>query len=191
MSIILIATPDQQTAEKSKISWLFEDIWTDDKGDGDILLECIIESHDALKEIYMVLPYKVTRVDDLSYLYSDTSFIVDGYPYCWLDIYHQFEVEQNKGDVVTINGITAKVGLIQVSIEESSLKSSMIKVKFDHTLQNNESTIFKQIKSETRIGMAGNVFNNLEAFRLNVDFITDSQCNGKTCTGGWPRGCSG
>jgi len=35
--------------------------------------------------------------------------------------------------------------------------------------------VFKEIKTETRIGMAGNVFHNLEAFKLNVDFITDSQ----------------
>jgi len=35
--------------------------------------------------------------------------------------------------------------------------------------------VFKQIQSETRIGMAGNVFNNLEAFKLKVDFITAAQ----------------
>jgi len=35
--------------------------------------------------------------------------------------------------------------------------------------------VFKEIKTETRVGMAGNVFHNLEAFELKVDFITDSQ----------------
>lgn len=143
MATILVATPGQQTEGKSKISWLFEDIWTDDKGDGDILLECIIESHDVLKEIYLVLPYHVKKVDDLSYLYFDPSFTVDGYPHCWLDIYHQFKVEPNKDNIVTINGVTAKVGKIKVSIEDSSLKCSMIKVEFDPLLKNNESIVFR------------------------------------------------
>jgi hypothetical protein len=143
MAVVIVAVKEPEGTHKdvSKVLWLFEDTWTDDNGDTEILLECIIKTQQQIKEILILLPYRVEKVDNLTYLLNDPAFQY-GYPTCWLDIYTQYEIEKNGETIVKVNGIEAKVSKIEI---EQGLKRpycSEVIIKFDPPI-NNETRIFR------------------------------------------------
>lgn len=143
MAIVVIAVkePKKSNTETSKVLWLFEDTWTDDNGNAEILLECIIGAKEEIKEILILLPYHVEKVDDLTYLLRDPAF-QHGYPKCWLDIYSQYEIEKNDTNIVKVNGIEANVGNIEIEKGLTRANCSEIIIKFDPPIDN-ENRIFR------------------------------------------------
>jgi hypothetical protein len=142
MSVIVIAARDQVAAQSSKISWLFEDTWIDDKGDADLLLECIVEPVSRLNELTFLVPFYVEDVKDIGYLYKDQSFQY-GYPKCWLDIYSRFIIINNSHTTVEINGINAKVSEIKCTMGYRSQNSSEIIVTFVPPILDGEKRIIR------------------------------------------------
>lgn len=141
IAVIAVKEPKKLEVGSSKVLWLFEDTWTDDSGDAEILLECILNTKDQIKEVLILLPYYVEKVEDLTYLLKDFAFQY-GYPKCWLDIYSQYEIEKNETNIVRVNGIEANVGDISIEVEYRRPKCSEIIIKFNPPITN-ENRIFR------------------------------------------------
>jgi hypothetical protein len=143
MAIVIMAVkePIKQHIEDSIVSWMYEDTWTDDNRDAEILLESIISTKDRIKEILIMLPYHVEKTEDLTGLLSDPAFQY-GYPRCWPDIYSQYEIEKNEETIAKINGVESKLGKIEVELGYRRKNCSEIVIKFDPPIDN-ESRIFR------------------------------------------------
>lgn len=141
VAIMAVKEPKKPQIETSRVLWLYEDTWTDDNGDAEILIESIISTKDEIKEILILLPYYVEKVEGLNNLLNDSTFQY-GYPRCWLDIYSQYEIEKNTETIVKVNGIESKVGKIEVELGYRRKNCSEIVIRFDPPI-NNESKIFR------------------------------------------------
>ena len=143
MAVVIMAVkePKKPRIETSRVLWLYEDTWTDDNGDAEILLESIISTKDEIKEVLILLPYYVEKVEDLNNLLNDPTFQY-GYPRCWLDIYSQYEIEKNIETIVKINQIVSKLGKIEVELGYRRKNCSEIVIRFNPPI-NNESRIFR------------------------------------------------
>lgn len=141
VAIMAVKEPQKPQIENSRVLWLYEDTWTDDNGGAEILMESIISTKDEIKEILILLPYYVEKVEDLNNLLNDPTFQY-GYPRCWLDIYSQYEIKKNKETIVKINEIESKVGKIAVEIGYKRKNCSEIIIRFDPPI-NSESRVFR------------------------------------------------
>lgn len=139
--IIAIKEPEEPQVENSRVLWLFEDTWTDDNGDAEILLESIINTKSQIKEILILLPYYVEKVENLNNLLNDSTFQY-GYPRCWMDIYSKYEIKKNEEVAIWVNGIESKVGKIEIELGYRRENCSEFVIKFDPPI-NNESRIFR------------------------------------------------
>lgn len=143
MAVIIIAVkePKKTYIEDSKVLWLYEDTWTDDNGDAEILLESIISTKSQIKEILIMLPYYIEKTENLNNLLNDSAFQY-GYPRCWMDIYSQYEIEKNEETIIKINRIESKLGKIEIELGYRRKNCSEVVIKFDPPI-NNESRIFR------------------------------------------------